>query len=101
MKFKGSNSLYIGNLSVLVDRDSLVLMLKSIGQVLNVDVIISDNSRSRRCFAMVEMFSRKEADLVVEKLNGSVFQGRAITVKMKSIWPIHIEGGKNDQKKLV
>ncbi|MGZ3724678.1 MAG: hypothetical protein ACXWQQ_02720 [Pseudobdellovibrio sp.] len=80
---QASHFLYIGNLSVITNRESLISYLKNIGKIVNVDVILNDNFRSRRCFAIVEMLNTKEVDEAVEKLNGTVFQGRVIRVRRK------------------
>lgn len=74
---------YVGNLSVITDKESLTHFLKNAGQVVSVDIVLNDNSRSRRCFAIVEMLNTAEADGVVEKLNGTTFKGRVIRVRRK------------------
>jgi RNA recognition motif-containing protein len=83
MKDHARHLLYIGNLSVITDKALLTNHLKDIADVLNLDIVLNDNSRSRRCFAIAEVATPAEVDRVIQKLNGTVFQGRAIRVRRK------------------
>jgi RNA recognition motif-containing protein len=86
MNHKGSNRLYVGNLSVLIDEVTLKNILTVYGTVSKATVVLSDNSRSRRCYAVVEMSTYQEADDVFEKLNGHVFHARPLSIrKLKSL----------------
>lgn len=86
MNHRGSNRLYVGNLSVLIDEATLKNILTVYGTVSKATVVLSDNSRSRRCYAIVEMSTFQEADEVFEKLNGHVFNARSLTIrKLKSL----------------
>lgn len=86
MNHKGSNRLYVGNLSVLIDEVTLRNILTVYGTVSKATVVLSDNSRSRRCYAVVEMSTSREAEEVFEKLNGHIFHARALSIrKLKSL----------------
>lgn len=86
MNYKGSNRLYVGNLSVLIDEATLKNILTVYGTVSKATVVVSDNSRSRRCYAVVEMSTFQEADDIFEKLNGHIFHARALSIrKLKSL----------------
>lgn len=86
MVHRGSNRLYVGNLSVLIDEVTLKNILTVYGTVNKAKVVLSDNSRSRRCYAVIEMSTFQEADEVFEKLNGHVLNARALTIrKLKSL----------------
>lgn len=86
MNHRGSNRLYVGNLSVLIDEVTLKNILTVYGTVSKTTVVLSDNSRSRRCYAVVEMSTSQEADDIFEKLNGHIFHARALSIrKLKSL----------------
>lgn len=80
-----SRTLYIGNLSVITTTDMLTRFLKTIADVVDVEIVLNDNSRSRRCYAIAEMLNTKEVDMAVKKLNGTVFQGRVIQVRRQFV----------------
>lgn len=81
MNNKTDNRIYVGNLSVLVDEMELTTTLNVYGTVLSTDIKFSENSRSRRCYAVVEMATREDANAVIEKLNGNVFGGRVLKIR--------------------
>jgi RNA recognition motif-containing protein len=81
MNHRVSNRLYVGNLSVLIDEVTLKNILTVYGTVSKATVVLSDNCRSRRCYAVVEMSTYQEADTIVEKLNGHIFNGRSLSVR--------------------
>jgi RNA recognition motif-containing protein len=86
MNYKGSNRLYVGNLSVLIDEATLKNILTVYGTVSKATVVLSDNSRSRRCYAVVEMSTSQEADDIYVKLNGHIFHSRPLSIrKLKSL----------------
>lgn len=76
-----SKKLYVGNLSVIVDEVSLRCILQTCGNIVGIEIVMNENSRSRRCYAVVEMSTYQEANVAVEKINGSVFNGRTLAVK--------------------
>lgn len=81
MNNQDSHLLYVGNLSTIATKDAIIHFLNAIASVVSVDVVLNDNARSRRCFAIVEMLNSKEVDKVIETLNGTYFQGRVIRVR--------------------
>lgn len=90
--------LYIGNLSVITNKDALTNFLNTIAIVVSVDVFLNDNLRSRRCFAIVEILSSSRVDEVVDKLNGTLFQGRVMQVKRKlAVNNLIKKGDKNNE----
>lgn len=76
-----SKLLYVGNLSVLTNINALTDIFLDTGSVVKADIVMNDNSKSRRCFAIIEMSSYQEADTAVQKLNGTVIQGRSIKIR--------------------
>lgn len=81
MNNRVSKLLYVGNLSVLTEIQALTDIFIDTGNIVKADIVMNDNSKSRRCFAIIEMSSYQEADSAVEKLNGTVVQGRAIKIR--------------------
>lgn len=81
MSNNASVKLYVGNLSVLADESQLKKTFSPWDSIVDTKIVVSDNSRSRRCYAIIEMTSDKEADSVIEKLNGKVLLGRVLKIR--------------------
>lgn len=72
--------LYVGGLSYSVDDDSLRALFEPHGDVKFVKVIRDFHSGRSKGFGFVEMNTPEEAKSAIEALNGSVHEGRSITV---------------------
>lgn len=76
-----NKKIYIGNLSCTLSEESLTRVFTVYGTVEKINIVPNKNIRSKRCFAIIEMSSEKEAKLSIEKLNGYDLSGRAINVR--------------------
>ncbi len=72
--------LYVGNLSFNSSESDLAGLFSQIGKVVNCNLISDKFTGKSRGFAFVEMSSQDEANKAIEQLNGTDFQGRALTV---------------------
>lgn len=85
--------LYVGGLSYSVDDDSLRALFEPHGDVKFVKVIRDFHSGRSKGFGFVEMNTPEEAKSAIEALNGSVHEGRSITVSEAN--PPDSSGGGN------
>ena len=72
--------LYIGNLSYSVDSTQLTDLFAQVGAVESANVIMDRATGRSKGFAFVEMSSSEEAESVINKFNGSDFDGRAMNI---------------------
>lgn len=75
-----SQKIYVGNLSFSVSSEDLKTKFEQYGNVASANVIIDRDSGRSKGFGFVEMSSAQEANDAINALNGSDFQGRALTV---------------------
>jgi cold-inducible RNA-binding protein len=75
-----STKLYVGNLSFDVTEDDLRDMLSQHGAVNEINVIMDKMTGRARGFAFVTMNTEEGANTAIQKLNGSDWKGRALTV---------------------
>ena len=75
-----STKLYVGNLSFEVTENDLREMLSEHGPVNEVNVIMDKMTGRPRGFAFVTMNTQEGADAAIQKLNGTEWRGRALTV---------------------
>src|SRR6185503_2759291 len=75
-----STKLYIGNLSFDVTENDLRDMLSEHGPVNEINVIMDKMTGRARGFAFVTMNTQEGADAAIQKLNGTEWRGRALTV---------------------
>ena len=85
--------MYVGGLSYSVDDDSLRELFVPHGEVKFVKVIRDFHSGRSKGFGFVEMNTPEEAKSAIEALNGSVHEGRSITVSEAN--PPDSSGGGN------
>lgn len=85
--------MYVGGLSYSVDDDSLRALFEPHGDVKFVKVIRDFHSGRSKGFGFVEMSTPEEAKSGIEALNGSVHEGRSITVSEAN--PPDSNGGGN------
>lgn len=74
-----AKKLYVGNLPYSVDDEALSSAFSSIGEVLSARVVMDRESGRSKGFGFVEM-NDSDADMAIEKLNGSDLNGRAMNV---------------------
>ena len=75
------NRLYVGNLPHAVTEDSLRRALQEGGSICKDLHIVTDRETGRpRGFAFAEMANDAEAQAVIGRLDGTVFEGRKLTV---------------------
>ena len=72
--------LYVGNLPFSVNDSSLQTFFAAHGTVDSARVITDRDSGRSKGFGFVEMATDQEAADAISKLNGTEFEGRAITV---------------------
>jgi RNA recognition motif-containing protein len=72
--------LYVGNLPYTVDDSTLEGHFAAFGKVESARVITDRDTGRSKGFGFVEMSSDEEASQAIEKLNGSAFGGRNMTV---------------------
>lgn len=75
-----SNKLYVGNLSFSVTNESLSQAFSQCGTVNSSKVITDRDTGRSKGFGFIEMSSDEEALQAINKLNGSNFEGRAMSV---------------------
>lgn len=72
--------IYVGNLPFTTTNESLSEMFASFGKVDSSKIVIDRDSGRSKGFGFVEMSVGAEADTAIEKLHGSDFGGRSLTV---------------------
>lgn len=72
--------LYVGNMSFNVTEDELREFFATVGEVESVKVITDAYTGRSKGFGFVEMVSEEDAQKAIEKLNGSSFMDRTLTV---------------------
>lgn len=72
--------LYVGNLSYSVTEDGLRSTFGEHGSVESAKIIMDRDSGRSKGFAFVEMSTDEEAQNAISSLNGSEWEGRAMTV---------------------
>lgn len=75
-----STKLYVGNLSFDVTENDLRDMLSEHGPVNEINVIMDKMTGRARGFAFVTMNTQEGANAAIQKLNGTEWKGRALTV---------------------
>lgn len=86
--------LYVGNLSYSITEDGLRSTFSEHGNVESAKVIMDRDSGRSKGFAFVEMSTDEEAQAAIDKLNGSEWEGRAMTVsEAKPMAPRENRGG--------
>jgi cold-inducible RNA-binding protein len=72
--------IYVGNLPFSTTSDSLCEIFAQFGEVDSSKIIMDRETGRSKGFGFVEMSSGEAADSAIEKLHGSDFGGRALTV---------------------
>lgn len=74
-------NIYIGNLNYKVRENDLQQLLAEYGEITSVKVIMDRETGRSKGFSFVEMPDDAAAQQVIEKLNGTEYEGRALVVK--------------------
>jgi RNA recognition motif-containing protein len=72
--------IYVGNLGYGVQSETLAEKFGQFGQVESSKIVLDRETNRSKGFGFVEMNDAFEADTAIEKLHGSDFGGRALTV---------------------
>lgn len=72
--------IYVGNLPFSATNESLSEMFASFGKVDSSKIVTDRDTGRSKGFGFVEMSDASEADAAIEKLNGSDYGGRSLTV---------------------
>ncbi len=75
-----SKKLYVGGLPYQVTEDKLREIFSAHGTVESATVITDRMTSRSKGFGFVEMSSQEEAQAAMDKLNGTVLEGRKLTV---------------------
>ncbi len=83
-------NIYVGNLSYEVKESELQKLFAEFGSVVSAKIISDRDTGRSKGFGFVEMQNDGEAEAAIEKLNGTEFVGRTLTVNQARPKP---EGG--------
>jgi len=72
--------IYVGNLPFSTTSENLAEMFSSFGEVISSKIILDRDSGRSKGFGFVEMPDQMAADQAIERLHGSDFGGRNLTV---------------------
>ena len=72
--------IYVGNLPFSATNESLAEIFSQFGQVDSSKIVMDRDSGRSKGFGFVEMSSGEAADAAIEKLHGSDYGGRSLTV---------------------
>lgn len=75
-----SQKIYVGNLGFSVNNDALRTKFEQYGTVNSASVITDRDTGRSKGFGFVEMSNAQEANTAIQELNGTQFEGRAMTV---------------------
>jgi RNA recognition motif-containing protein len=75
-----SNKLYVGSLPYSVNDEILAQLFSPYGTVESAKVITDRETGLSKGFGFVEMANEPEANEAINKLNGSGYEGRTLTV---------------------
>jgi RNA recognition motif-containing protein len=75
-----SMKIYVGNLSYQTTSDDLQNLFEQAGEVSSASVIEDRDTGRSRGFGFVEMASREDGEVAIERFNGVELQGRTLTV---------------------
>ncbi|HKL96805.1 MAG TPA: RNA-binding protein [Paludibacteraceae bacterium] len=74
-------NIYIGNLNYQVRENDLQQLLAEYGEITSVKVIMDRETGRSKGFSFIEMPDDAAAQEMIEKLNGTEYEGRALVVK--------------------
>lgn len=75
-----SQKIYVGNLGFSITNEDLRVKFEQYGNVSSANIISDRDTGRSKGFGFVEMSDTQAASSAISALNGSDFQGRAMTV---------------------
>jgi len=78
----GIHSIYIGNLKYHNTEDQILGLFKSFGYIKHIKIMREGKLNKSKGFAFVDMVVLQDAQKAIESLDGSLFCGRTLKVKM-------------------
>jgi len=95
--------IYVGNLPFTTTSETLSEIFASFGQVDSSKIVMDRETGRSKGFGFVEMAAEQEANTAIEKLHGSDYGGRALTVnearpmeKRDPSAPRHFDNGRHE-----
>lgn len=88
-----NKKLYVGGLAYSVTDSQLQQIFEAHGKVETAKVITDRESNRSRGFGFVEMGTQEEAEKAIASLNGTLLEGRNLTVNLSK--PREESGGRN------
>ena len=85
--------LYVGNLSYSLKAPELEEIFKAVGEVVNVKVVMDQETGRSKGFAFVEMATDDQGTQAIETLHGKDVGGRALKVTEANPRPERPSGG--------
>ena len=85
--------LYVGNLSYSLKAPELEEIFKAVGEVVNVKIVMDQETGRSKGFAFVEMATDDQGTQAIETLNGKDVGGRALKVTEANPRPERPSGG--------
>jgi RNA recognition motif-containing protein len=85
--------LYVGNLSYSLKAPELEEIFKAVGEVVNVKVVMDQETGRSKGFAFVEMATDDQGTQAIDTLNGKDVGGRALKVTEANPRPERPTGG--------
>ena len=75
-------NIYVSNLGFQVGNEDLKEFFATYGEVTSAKVVFDRETNKSRGFGFVEMPNDAEGEAAIQKLNGSVIQGRSMNVNV-------------------
>lgn len=75
-------NIYVSNLGFHVGNEDLKGFFATYGEVTSAKVIIDRDTNKSKGFGFVEMLNESEGNTAIDKLNGSVIEGRSMNVTL-------------------
>jgi RNA recognition motif-containing protein len=73
-------NIYVGNLNYATSEDDIFTLFNNIGEVDSARIITDRDTGRSKGFGFVEMSDTEKAKSAIDKLNGTEFDGRSLTV---------------------
>ena len=77
-----NKNLYVGNLSFKITDEDLKANFSEAGEIVSASVIKDKFTGQSKGFGFVEMKTEEGAEAAIQKFNGGMLDGKAITVNM-------------------
>lgn len=74
------NKLYVGNMSFKATNEDIKRLFEGVGEVASVNLITDARTGQAKGFGFVEMKTEEDAKKAIEKLNGTTFMDRSLSV---------------------